>query len=219
MRRDSVVQHHSVLAKHQAVATASHGQAVPRIGVDPVQKLDRVGAADQDLSERGHVHDPHCIAHSQRFPCDGRSLVLAGLRVVEGPLPLAHVLEDGAGFLVPGMHRRSANRVGQGADVTPGDSTERDGFVGRSEGRRAHCGNRRAKRAGKNRETRHVSGLALVGAHAQGGIALQVLDRLVAFPGRERDVGCGHVVLEIHESSRLSGAMPGEDLSLCGGRR
>ena len=44
-----------------------------------------------------------------------------------------------------------------------------------------------------------VGGLALVGAHAERGVALQMLDRLVAFLMRELHVLGGHVVLEIDE--------------------
>ena len=53
----------------------------------------------------------------------------------------------------------------------------------------------------------HVGGLALVGRHADGGVALHVLDRLEALAHRERDVLGGHVVLEVDERTcRLQGA-------------
>ena len=40
----------------------------------------------------------------------------------------------------------------------------------------------------------------MVGAHAQRGVALEVLDRLVALAVRKFHVGHGHVVLEINKS-------------------
>ena len=44
-----------------------------------------------------------------------------------------------------------------------------------------------------------VGGLALVGAHAGGGVALEVFDREVAFAGGEMNVSNGDVVLKVEE--------------------
>ena len=57
-----------------------------------------------------------------------------------------------------------------------------------------------------------IRGLALVGRHPRGGIALQVLDRLEAFLGRELHVAHGHIMLKVHERLELAGG-------LCGGER
>ena len=73
---------------------------------------------------------------------DRRGHVLAGARVVPGPLPLADVLEHRALRLVPGMHRRAAHRVEHGAAVAPGDRAEGDRRVGRAERGDAELGDR-----------------------------------------------------------------------------
>ena len=44
-----------------------------------------------------------------------------------------------------------------------------------------------------------VAGLALVSAHARGGVALDVLDRAVAFAQRQLEVSGGDVILQVHE--------------------
>ena len=59
-------------------------------------------------------------------------------------------------------------------------------LVDRAAGQRRH-----------RREAVDIGGLALIGRHAERGVALQVLDRDVALAGRERDVLQRHVVLEV----------------------
>ena len=51
-----------------------------------------------------------------------------------------------------------------------------------------------------------VGGLALIGRHAERGVALEMLDRAEAFGCGERDVLVGHVVLEIDERLGLARA-------------
>ena len=99
-------------------------------------------------------------------------------------------------------------RVGSSvrADFVPGERAERHRRVRRAERRRADLRNRHAELGGQQREADDVAGLALVGAHAERRVALQMLDRAVAFARRERDVGDGHVVLQIDEALGARGA-------------
>ena len=54
---------------------------------------------------------------------------------------------------------------------------------------------------GEQREGGDVAGLALVGAHAKRRIALHVLHRAIALARGERDVGGGHVIVQIDKGA------------------
>ena len=77
------------------------------------------------------------------------------------------------------------------------------GVIGRAERRQADLGHRPVERAGRDREPVHVRRLALVGRHAGGGVALDVLDRAHALAHGELDVLGRHVVLEVDEGLHL----------------
>ena len=62
---------------------------------------------------------------------------------------------------------------------------------------------RLAAQAGHDGEAVDVGRLALVGRHAERGVALEVLDRAEALALGERDVGGGDVVLEVDEGLAL----------------
>ena len=108
------------------------------------------------------------------------------LREVPGALPLADVLEDRAVRRVPVVHRRA-----RGRDRT---ARRRCAAGERAEGRPAcRAGGRSWCRpaaialpsaSARMREGVDVGGLALVGAHAGRGVALDVLDRAEALARR-----------------------------------
>jgi hypothetical protein len=50
-----------------------------------------------------------------------------------------------------------------------------------------------------HRQADDVAGAALVGRHAERGVALEVLDRAEAFARRQRDVRRSDVVLKVDE--------------------
>jgi hypothetical protein len=81
----------------------------------------------------------------------------------------------------------------------PGDRAEGEGRIGRAEGGDADLGDRLAGGFRENAEAVEVRRLALVGRHAEGGVALGVLHRLVALALGEFEVGGGHVVLVVDE--------------------
>ena len=85
------------------------------------------------------------------------------------------------------------------ADLAAGDGAERDGIVGRTEARRPDFGNTGAAGLGHDGKAVDVGGLALVGGHAEGGVALQVLDRLEALALGQAHVLSRHVVLQVDE--------------------
>ena len=71
--------------------------------------------------------------------------------------------------------------------------------IGRAKCREADIDHRAAQRLRRDLEAVEVGGLALVGRHAVGRIALDMLNRFEALTDRKADVFCGNVVLEINE--------------------
>ena len=203
-RGDAVVHHHAVLVEHQAVAAAADAELRPRVRVDPVEERRGVRPLDVDLAERRRVHDGHAVARGEAFARDGGMQILARLREVPRPLPLADVLEERAVLLVPRVERGLADGIERVAEIGPGDGAERDGRVVGTERRRARARNVLAQRLREDRHAVDVAELALVGAEAHRGVALGVLDRVVALARGEHDVGRGDVVLQVDELLRTA---------------
>ena len=80
-----------------------------------------------------------------------------------------------------------------------GNRAEGKRRIGRAEGGDADFRNALARGFRENAEAVEVRRLALVGRHAEGGVALGVLDRLVALALGQFEVGHRHVILEIDE--------------------
>ena len=74
------------------------------------------------------------------------------------------------------MERRAPHRIRERADVAAGERAEGDRCIGRPESGRAELGDGDAAGRGQQRLSGDVAGLALVRAHAEGGVALEVLD-------------------------------------------
>ena len=145
---------------------------------------------------------PTLGAHGLAFARDGGVHVLAGQREVAGPLPQAHVLEHGAvgdGPVVRSAWCERDRTACRGSG--PRKRAEGHRRVGRPEGRRADLRHGLVERLGDEAQRGHVGGLALVGRHAGGGVALDVLDRLEALAHGEPDVLGGDVVLQIDEGA------------------
>ena len=81
----------------------------------------------------------------------------------------------------------------------PGDRAEREGRIGRAEGGDADLGDGFARRFREDAEPVDVRCLALVGRHAEGRVALGMLDRLIALALGQLEIGRRHIVLEIDE--------------------
>ena len=198
-RGHAVVHDHAVLAQHQAIAALADLELGPGVGVHAVEELGRVLALDVDLAERRGVDHAERVAHRLDLAVDGVVHGFAGPRVIPGPLPLADVLEGRAVALVPGVDRRLAGGIEQVVDIAAGEDAEGDRGIGRAEGGDAHFRDRPAERLGDDADGIHVAGLALIGAHAGGGVALDVLDRAVALAQRQLEVVGGDVVQQVDE--------------------
>src|SRR5258708_34606084 len=95
------------------------------------------------------------------------------------------------------MHRRAPDRLEMAADIAAGEIAERDRRIGRPEGCRSDGRDRLAADIRKNGEPIHVARLALISAHPERGVALQMLDRAEAFARRTLDIAYGPGVLEL----------------------
>ena len=195
---DAVIIDEAVLAQHDAIAAAAGLQLLPRIGVEQFHELGRIRPDHLDLAQRRGVEQAgRLCAPSTHSRSTAACMSSPALREIPGALPLADILEHGALRFGPGMDRRLARRVEQRPARMADDRAEGHRRIGRAEGGQADLGDRLAQRLGGNRQAVHVGGLALVGRHAVGGEALDMLDRAHAFMHRLADILGGDVVLEI----------------------
>ena len=197
---DAVVADEAVLAEQQAVAAAADPELGPGVGVHPLHEGDGVGADDLDLAEGRGVEDAERGAGRRgtrgrrRRACPRPACGKYQARRQSGDR-----LEDRAVGLGPGVDRGLAGDLEGRVLVVAGEGAEGRRRVGRAEGGEADLRRRLAERVGGDHQAVDVRHLALVGRHAVGGVALDVLDRAHALADREADVLGGDVVLEVDE--------------------
>src|SRR5690606_4477652 len=126
--------------------------------------------------------------------------VFARLREIPGSLPLPHILEHRAMGFRPRMDGRAPRRLEQLATRMPHERAEGDRGVRRAEGGEANFWNGLVQHFRGDGQTMKVRGLALIGRHARGGEALDVLDGAHALTHGLTDILCRHVVLEVYKS-------------------
>src|SRR5438874_2469643 len=100
---------------------------------------------------------------------------------------------------VPVMHRRTPDRLEMGVAGTARQQSYSDGCVGRPERRGFTRFERDVASLCHQLDGVDIAGLALLGAHAQRGVALEMLDRAKALAPGELDVAVCNVVLLIDE--------------------
>ena len=198
--RDHAVVHEKTrFAQHEAIAAAADLELLKRIGVHALEEHRRVGAHDLDLAEGRSIEQADAFPGRAAFARDRLVHRFAAAGKIPGPLPQAHVLEPGAVFGRPIVNGRAADGIEQVAARRAGEGAESDGRIGRPEGRQSDFRNGLGQRRRGDRERVHVRELALVGRHARGGVAFDVLDRAHALLHREAHVLGADVVLEIDE--------------------
>src|SRR5213075_1377160 len=124
-------------------------------------------------------HDAYVLANVARFAIRRIVLRFAAARVRMRPLPQTGIDETSTLLFVPCMHRRVPRGLNMRTLRMPGKCAERYRRIRRAERRGADFGNGNAKLFAQDREPDDIARLALVGAHAERCVALQVLDRLV----------------------------------------
>ncbi len=100
----------------------------------------------------------------------------------------------------PAINWRLARDIKQFAAIVTAESAKGRRRIRRPESGETNLRRRALERIGGNGQTIDVRGLALIGRHAIGGIALDVLDGMKPFAhGQTNILGC-YIVLEIDES-------------------
>src|SRR5690606_31938215 len=93
-----------------------------------------VGTDHFDLAQSGRVEQTGTPPDGHALAIDGGMHVLSRSREIPWPLPLAHVLEDGAVPLRPAMDRCPSGRIEKGSASLADDGAESHRRVGRTEG-------------------------------------------------------------------------------------
>ena len=195
LRDHAIVVDHAALGQHEAVANASRLQRRDRMIGVVVDQRARVGADHLDLAQRRGIEDAHRLARSQRL---ARNLVLGLAGTEPGrPQPAAIFAEHRAGLAVLVFEREAAHRIEQLPAPAPGDHRQRHGDEGRPVGGRARLGDGPAGDGSHRGKAVHVRGLALVGCHAERGVALQMLDGAEVLACCQLDILERYVVLEV----------------------
>ena len=196
---DAVVADEAVFAQQQTVAATARCQLGPGVGVHAVHELDRIGPHDFDLTERRGVEQTQRVSHLGAFPRHGRGHVLSRLREVPGAPPERHRLEHRPILLGPGIDEGLSRNLEKRVLAVAGEGPEGRRRVRWTERRQADLRRGPPQLIGRDGQAVHVRHLALIGRHAVGGEALDVLDRKHAFAHRQANVLRGHVILEIDE--------------------
>ena len=108
------------------------------------------------------------------------------------------------------MHRRRADRVEETPACGTCEAAEAHRRVRHAECRQADLRNGFAERARHDTERVQVGGLALIGRHARGGVALDVLDGVEPLAGCEQQVARRDIVLPVDEGPPACRGCPGQ---------
>ena len=206
----AVIHHETVFAQHHAIARAPDRQFRHGVDIDPVKKFRSVAALHVDLAQGGHVADADgfahhaCLAVAGLAPCG-----FARARIPCGALPQAEFDKFGAAFAGQRIRGHQAFGGKALARAMCPQRRHRNRHIGRAKGCRADIGDAAVLKRGHERQRRHVGRLALIGGHAQRGIAFQMFGCAKILAMGLRDILGGHVILEIHPGAPLAlGDMP-----------
>ena len=205
-RDDTVIEHLAVLGEQQAVAHPSDRQVGERVQVHQVEEGAGVGARDLDLAERRGIEQPGALAQGTHLARDGVGLALVATREAGRAQPAAVLVEAGTEADLLGVQRRVSQRRVQGAAPLAGEGAERHRRVGRPERGGADRRQVAAGVGGEQRKTVDVAGAALVGRHAERGVAFQMLDRDIVLARRQRDVVGADIVHAVDPLARTGRA-------------
>ena len=199
-RGRAVIHDEAVLAQHDAIARLADRQGGERVDVEAVEQLADVGALQFDLAEGRNVDEPDRRAHGFHFTVDRLLPVrLALARKIGRAQPGAGLDENGAEFFGQRVGWREPRRAEIDAAMMTGEGAQSHRRPRRAEHGDAGFRDRLAQQFRQNGEARHIGQLALVGRHAERGVALEMFDRNETFLFRQRHVLGGDVVLEVDE--------------------
>ena len=199
-RRRSVVQHQTIVTQHHAVTAASERERVPAVDVDTIQQLGSVLPLELDFAERGNVDDTDVHPHVLCFSIGRVLRRFAGARIRMRPFPQSRVHEARPVLDVPVMHRGIAGGLDVSAAFLSRECAQRHWRVRRPERRRSDLGNRSRGGSSEQRDPDDIARLALIGAHAERRVTLQMLDRSVALARGKLEIVDGDIGLQVDEA-------------------
>ena len=206
--RDPVIQQAAVLEQHEAEPALARLELPPTVGVHQLQQILHVRTEQFELAERRAVVNAGARPHRLGRAPDGILIAFARTRVPERPAVV------GPGFVHPGTladvprrQRRSPDGDDQFTGIHSADGAEADRRHRGAERGGAHIPGGASELRRHVADDMRVAGLALVGCHAGGGIALDVLHRGVVFPQRQVDIRRGDVILEVNEGLGAGGTV------------
>ena len=190
-----------------AVADAPGLEVGEAVGVQAVEELARLRAADDELAERRDVDEPGALVDGERL----------GLRVavVVGAPPVARPHDAGAELAVAGVDGRALGRV----ERAPRQRAQRDGRPRRARGRGADAREVLAGLLRHEADGGQLAHAALARAHGRRRVALGELDRVVALVDAEVDVLGRDVLAQAREALAAPGARHGGGHGLGRARR
>ena len=144
-------------------------------------------------------HTPALTAHRRHFAVHRILGLLAPFRVVKRAKPGPGLDEHRPLLHGVSVRRRKPGGAEVGAAVMAGKSADGDGREGRPEGRGADRADIAPGDGSEHRRAIDIADLALIGRHAERGIALEMLGDAKALAHGKLHVGHRHVVLEIDE--------------------
>jgi hypothetical protein len=198
-RRGAVVEHEAVLAEHQPVARLAERQRRESVGIDPVEKGAGVPALDVDLAEGRNVAHADPPTDIGDFTVHRVLRLLAGPPVIERAQPRPGFDKHRALLLGPPMRRREPCRAEIRPAMMAGERADGDGGERRAESGGADRAEIAPGDRSEHRRAVEIAGLALVGRHAERGVALEMFGDAEAFASGEFHVRHRDVVLDIDE--------------------
>ena len=168
----AVVKHDAVFTQHETVTRLAYGQLGKTVHVDPVEELGRIRALHVDLAQGGHVGDTHLLAHDVHLGPVGLGQSCAMRVEPQRPHPQTRFHHDATVRQMPVVYGRAPHRLQMGTHAAPRQYPNGGRCVRWPEGGGAHIRHAQATPRRHHGQAIEVGGLALVGAHAQRGVAL-----------------------------------------------
>src|SRR6185503_12282881 len=192
--RDRAVVHAPARVRvEDAVADPHRLHVAEAVGIQALEELGRVGAADDHLAERGDVDDADRGVHGLRLA------LRVSVRVRAAPGARPHHLR--AELLVAMVDRGALGRLVR----TPGEEAERDRRPGRPRGGRSDRRLVLLVLARIEADGRHVAETPLARTHRHRGVALRELDRVEALADRALQILVRDVLADADEALALPG--------------
>ena len=173
----AVIHGNTVFTQHKPVAGFAHCQLGETVAVDLVEKGRSITSLHVNFTQSGDVADTHGFAGCQDFAVNRLApMGFTGLREPLRPQPHAHLDKCSALFGSPFMAWRQPCRakIGAGRATCKGADSHR--CIGGTKDCRAGFRNRFSGQFCHHGKPAHIGCLALIGGHAQRGIAFKMFD-------------------------------------------